>query len=114
MAEMARLIHEGSLALRDGYAKLSTKPMDAEDHAATARKAERRTEKVYRAALADLFSAEHHVDALRSKADNAEADAMMYVIEVFKRREIYRHLSNGADRLEHAASVLHDIVVQIA
>lgn len=39
---------------------------------------------------------------------------MSYVIEVFKRREIYRHLSNGADRVEHAASVLHDIIVQIA
>jgi hypothetical protein len=33
---------------------------------------------------------------------------------MFKRREVYRHMSNAADRLEHAAGVLHDIVVQIA
>ena len=39
---------------------------------------------------------------------------MMYVIEMFKYREIYRHLSNTADRLEHAGGVLRDIVVQIA
>jgi hypothetical protein len=54
------------------------------------------------------------IKALSQKTENAEAEAMMYVIEVFKRREIYRHLSNAADRLAHAASVLHDIVVQIA
>lgn len=114
MAEMARLIRDGSMALRDGYAKLSTKPMDGEQYAAAARKAERNTEKVYRAALAELFSAQHHVDALNEKTQGAEANAMNYVIEMFKRREIYRHLSNGADRLEHAAGVLHDIVVQIA
>jgi hypothetical protein len=39
---------------------------------------------------------------------------MRYVFEVFKRREVYRHLSNAADRMEHAGGVLHDIVVQIA
>ena len=114
MAEMARLMRDGSMELRDGYKKLSDKPMEAEENAAAARKAERNTEKVYRAALADLFSADHLVEALRQKTENAEADAMLYVIETFKRREVYRHLSNGADRLEHAAGVLHDIVVQIA
>jgi uncharacterized protein Yka (UPF0111/DUF47 family) len=114
MAEMARLMRDGSMELRDGYKKLSDKPMEAEENAAAARKAERNTEKVYRAALADLFSADHLVEALRQKSENAEADAMLYVIETFKRREVYRHLSNGADRLEHAAGVLHDIVVQIA
>jgi uncharacterized protein Yka (UPF0111/DUF47 family) len=114
MAEMARLIRDGSVELREGYRKLSSRPMDAEENAAAARKGERNTEKVYRAALAELFSADHLVDALRRKSDNAEVDAMKYVIDTFKRREIYRHLSNGADRLEHAASVLHDIIVQIA
>ena len=114
MAEMARLIRDGSVALRDGYAKLSTKPMDAEVQATAARKAERSTEKVYRSALAELFNAEKPVEALNRKSENAEANAMMYVIEMFKYLEIYRHLSNAADRLEHAGSVLHDIVVQIA
>jgi uncharacterized protein Yka (UPF0111/DUF47 family) len=114
MAEMARLIRDGSVALRQGYAKLSSKPMEAEGDADVARKAERTTEKLYRRALVELFDADSHIEALGRKTDRAEAEAMMYVIEVFKRREIYRHLSNGADRLAHAASVLHDIVVQIA
>jgi hypothetical protein len=116
MAEMARLIRDGSRALRDGYAKLSSAAADADTDAAAARKAERSTEKVYRAALQELFDAEEYIDALSKKkrAKDAEANAMAYVIEMFKRRELYRHLSNAADRLEHAGGVLHDIVVQIA
>jgi uncharacterized protein Yka (UPF0111/DUF47 family) len=116
MADMARLIRDGSRSLRDGYAKLSTSAAAADSDAAAARKAERSTEKVYRAALKELFNAEEHVSALgkKNRAEDAEAKAMTYVIEMFKRRELYRHLSNAADRLEHAGGVLHDIVVQIA
>jgi len=114
MAEMARLIRDGSTALRDGYVKLSINPMEAEAYAATARKAERKTEKLYRSALAELFNADKCLEALSQKAEGAEVNAMMYVIEMFKYREVYRHLSNTADRLEHAGGVLRDIVVQIA
>jgi uncharacterized protein Yka (UPF0111/DUF47 family) len=114
MADMARLLRDGSNALREGYAKLSSNPADADTDAAAARKAERNTEKVYRAALTELFQADDHIAALSEKSNKAEAQAMRYVIEVFKRREVYRHLSNAADRMEHAGGVLHDIVVQIA
>jgi uncharacterized protein Yka (UPF0111/DUF47 family) len=116
MADMARLIRDGSRCLRAGYAKLSSAPADADSDAAAARKAERSTEKLYRAALKELFDAETHIEALRNedKDPDTEAKAMRYVFEVFKRRELYRHLSNAADRLEHAGGVLHDIVVQIA
>jgi uncharacterized protein Yka (UPF0111/DUF47 family) len=114
MAAMARLIRDGSDALRAGYAKLSSNPADADSNAGAARKSERRTEKIYRSALAELFDADEQVEALGAKSENAEVNAMRYVIEVFKRREVYRHLSNAADRVEHAAGVLHDIVVQIA
>ena len=96
MAGMARLIRDGSMALRDGYRRLSTAPAEVQGYAAAARKAER------------------HIEALSNKAQNAEEEAMRYVIQMFKRREVYRHLSNAADRVEHAASVLHDIAVQIA
>jgi hypothetical protein len=39
---------------------------------------------------------------------------MEHVIEMFKRRELCRLVSNAAERLEHAGGVLHDIVVQMA
>lgn len=115
-AEMARLIRDGCRSLRDGFAKLSSAPADADSDAAAARKAERNTEKVYRAALKDLFEAEEHIGPLEKKKTpkDAEANAMRYVFEVFKRRELYRHLSNAADRLEYAGGVLHHIIVQIS
>ena len=34
-------------------------------------------------------------------------------IHMFKRREIYRHLSNAADRMANCANTLHDIVVKM-
>ncbi len=114
MVEIARLLRDGTHSLRDGYAKLSIKPMDGEVCAAAARKAERNTEKVYRTALSELFRADDHIAALRQEAPGAQAEAFIHIMTVLKRREIYRHLSNSADRLEHAAGILHDIIVQIA
>ena len=114
MRAMTRVIRDGCLALESGYLRLATAPIEAEAFADAAHKAERKTEKIYRAALAELFRADRQIEALREGRDDAQVSAMLYVIEVFKRREVYRHLSNAADRLEHAASVLQDIAVQIA
>jgi hypothetical protein len=33
-------------------------------------------------------------------------------MDVFKKREVYRHMSNAADKLAGAGSCLHDIVVK--
>lgn len=114
MAEMAILLKEGAEALREGYAKLSTEPAAGEAGAQAARKAERRTEKVYRRALAELFDVEDMVKALDENAQGAASKAMLRVIDIFKHRELYRHMSNGADRLAHAGENLHDIIVKIA
>ena len=58
------------------------------------RTAERRVEKAYRRAIADLFQGDDYIN-------------------MFKRREIYRHLSNAADRMANCANTLHDIVVKM-
>ncbi|MEZ5095468.1 MAG: hypothetical protein R2731_04785 [Nocardioides sp.] len=39
--------------------------------------------------------------------------ALEHVMDVFKRREVYRHLSNASDRVARAGEVLHDIVVKM-
>ncbi len=39
--------------------------------------------------------------------------ALKRVMEVFKKREVYRHMSNAADRLARAGEVLRDIVVKL-
>jgi uncharacterized protein Yka (UPF0111/DUF47 family) len=92
--EMARHMKMGVDALLQGYARLATNPQAAAADADLARKAERRVEKSYRRAIAELFQGEDY-------------------IHMFKRREIYRHLSNGADRMAHCANTLHDIVVKM-
>ena len=122
MVEIVRLLRDGSYALKAGYAKLGTRPKEADTDAIAARKAERSVEKVYRAALVELFHVNSPFDALGAMAAAPLAtvlpgilnDYHLHIMTVLKRREVYRHLSNTADRVENAASILHDIVVQMA
>jgi uncharacterized protein Yka (UPF0111/DUF47 family) len=112
-AEMATHLREGTEALRDGYAQLATNPGAAEPYAQAARKSERNAEKSYRNALADLFNMEETVTKLETFEGRSGPQALLLVMDVFKRREIYRHLANAADRLAHAGDTLHDIVVKM-
>lgn len=93
--DMAKRLQEGVQALAEGFARLAAEAQSAAELADTARKAERRVEKIYRRALGELFQGEDYLN-------------------MFKRREIYRHLSNAADRMAHCANTLHDIVVKTA
>jgi len=93
--EMAMHLKIGADALATGYACLAKTPATAAAHADAARKAERKVEKVYRRAIAELFRGEDYIN-------------------MFKRREIYRHLSNAADRMANCANTLHDIVVKMS
>lgn len=92
--DMARLLHAGVVALGEGYAKLGRLPAASAVDADVARKAERKVEKLYRKALAQLFQGDDY-------------------IQMFKRREIYRHLTNAAERMAACANTLHDIVVKM-
>lgn len=129
---MAELLHEGALALQKGYARLEKQPLRAEADAETARKTERSIEHVYRTAISELFDAEHYVANLTLEQEQAEGSldvftqkltrreeaavgsAVGFVLEILKRREVYRHMSNAADRVVRAGEVLHDIVAKIA
>ena len=114
MLELAVLLQGGTYALQRGYRKLTEHPAQAEEDAQAARKAERGAEKVYRRALAELFKAEGYIKELENHETDSKATAVTMVIDMFKRREVYRHLSNAADRLARAGEVLHDIVVKIS
>ena len=69
----------------------------ASEHAQRAKALENRVETVYREALADMFQ---------------EADDVKGLVRIMKLREVYRHLSNAADRGDEAANVLADIIVK--
>lgn len=132
MLELARFLQQGGKALQSGFAKLKANPSEAERDAAAVRKTERRAEKVYRKAIAELFDPEHYVrelanrhrepredlDLLLEPMDQAGcapvARGLSFVMEALKRREVYRHLSNASDHMANAGDVLHDIIVKSA
>ncbi|WP_317930135.1 DUF47 domain-containing protein [Halioxenophilus sp. WMMB6] len=128
---MAKLLDSGARDLQAGFSALPKKPEQAASAAEQARKTERKTEKIYRAALAELFDAEHYLatltDAHRDDANTLEvllkpleqdqraavASSVAFVVEIMKRREVYRHMSNAADRVALAGETLNDIVVKM-
>ncbi len=94
---MVSLLHDAAHEIHQGVLRLEDHPNVAVDHAVRAKALENRMETVYREALADLFSNARDVDDL---------------LNILKLREVYRHLSNAADRGDEAANVIGDIVVK--
>jgi uncharacterized protein len=93
LVEAARELHLAVMRLQDKHYAVAT------EHANTARRIEHQVETTYREALADLFQ---------------ESKDIKHVMMVLKVREIYRHLSNAADRQDQAANVISDIILKIA
>jgi len=115
MLAMAIELRAGSKALQSGFAKLSSLPAQAEHNAMLARKAERQVESVYRKAIAELFEPTAMLESISNEPHNSDHQQLLLTImEIFKHREIYRHMSNGADRLAHTANKLNDIIVKIS
>ena len=71
----------------------------ASDHAQRAKALENRVEAVYREAIADLFRG---------------AKSSKHIVEMLKVREIYRHLSNAADRTDQADNVISDVIMKMS
>jgi hypothetical protein len=94
---MASLLHDAAHEIYQGVLRLDDHPSVAAEHAVRAKALENRMETVYREALADLFSG---------------ADSLEKIVQILKLREIYRHMSNAADRGDEAANVIGDIVVK--
>lgn len=99
MARIASLLRDGAFELLQAVDRLQEHPGVSNEHAQRAKALENRVEEVYREALADLFSG---------------AEDTKHIVKMLKQREVYRHLSNAADRGDEAANVIADIVVKIA
>lgn len=98
MQRMASLLRDAAYELSLAVDRLENHPAVSNDHAQRAKALENRVEDVYREAIADLFSG---------------AEDVPHVVKMLKLREVYRHLSNAADRGDEAANVIADIVVKI-
>lgn len=97
MQRIASLLKDAAYEIHNAVIRLPRHPNVAIDHAQRAKALENRVENVYREAIADLFSGPEDVH---------------HVVEMLKMREVYRHLSNAADRGDQAANVIADIVVK--
>jgi predicted phosphate transport protein (TIGR00153 family) len=97
LRRMVSLLQDAANEIHLAMLRLKDNPGVASEHATRAKALENRVERVYREAVADLFSGPNDVQ---------------HVMEMLKLREIYRHLSNCADRGDEAANVIQDIVVK--
>jgi uncharacterized protein len=99
MQRIAAVLRDAASELLQAVDRLEHNPGVASDHVQRAKALENRVEEIYREALADLFSG---------------GEDIKQVVKMLKCREVYRHLSNAADRGDEAANVIADIVVKIA
>ena len=98
LQRMASLLRDAAEEIRMAMLRLKDHPNVANDHAVRAKALENRMEGVYREAIAALFQGPQDVE---------------HIVQMLKLREIYRHLSNAADRGDEAANILSDIVVKM-
>ena len=94
LQRMAEGLCEAAQEIASAIPLMTTHPNVCQQHIVRAKKAENFVEHRYREGLAELF-----------KLDDVK--------EILKLREIYRHLSNAADRGDEAADIIGDIVVKM-
>ncbi len=99
LRRMVSLLRDAANEIDLAMKRLQNHPNVASEHALRAKALENRVESVYREAIADLFKGPKDLE---------------HVVEMLKLREIYRHLSNAADRGDEAANVIADVVVKMA
>ena len=97
MRRIASLLKDAAYEIFQAVQRLQKNPNVAIEHAQRAKTLENRVEGVYREAIADLFKGPEDVH---------------HVVEMLKLREVYRHLSNAADRGDEAGNIIADIVVK--
>jgi len=98
MRRIVSLLRDAASEIFLATQRLKDHPGVSMEHAQRAKALENRVETVYREALAELFSGPEDVS---------------HVVKMLKKREVYRHLSNAADRGDEAANLISDIVVKM-
>jgi hypothetical protein len=96
--QMMNLVREEAEQLELATQRLAKNPRVALDHAHEVRKLERRVERLYRAAIKDLFARAAEPESLPG---------------LFYRREVYRHISNMSDRADSAANVFGMVIMKL-
>lgn len=93
LTEFMQMLQQGSGAIREAVRMLKQNASLSAQNAVKAKKCENKVEEIYRKSVAQLL----------------ESDDIKYII---KMREIYRHLSNCADRIDEAADIICHILMK--
>lgn len=112
MRRMTAELTTGVASLALGLARLRAGEAAYVTQTVQTREAERRIEDLYRDALEDMFSGDEYLALTETDATLSVRACLDFVITRIKRREVYRHLSNAADRLAHAGEALRDISIK--
>ena len=91
--QMVETLYEATKDLVRGVKTVRSHPGSCTEHIIRAKKAENKVEKCYRQGLVELFQTSD-------------------VITILKTREIYRHLSNAADRIVTACNTIGDVLIK--
>lgn len=107
---MVDILQKGTTLLRAGLDQLETDPQKAVEYFEEMRAMKRSIDKLYRLAIAELFSADAEIHALRARDEDAKPRAFERVVEIFKRREIYRHIFAAGDQMALVGGALRNLV----
>jgi len=99
VTKMAEVLLTSGKEIHVAMQRLLEHPNVASEHAVRAKQHENQVEKLYREATACLF--------------HGKVETVDGVMEVLKLREVYRHLSNAADRVDTAANIISDVIMKI-
>jgi len=99
LRKMTALLSKAANEIYMAMVRFKEHPNVAAEHAVRAKSLENRVETAYREALADLFSGPVDLD---------------HIVRMLKLREVYRHISNCADRGDEAANIIGDVIVDTA
>lgn len=94
MKKMVEAIYNATKDIMYALKCLKTHPSVCSEHIIRAKKTENFVEHRYREGLVKLFESDD-------------------IKKILKNREVYRHLSNAADRVDEAANIISDILVKI-
>lgn len=100
MLRMTSLLYDAAQEIDLAVQRLQSRHYSvAADHAQRAKALENRVETVYREAISNLFQ---------------EPKNLKQMMVIMKTREVYRHLSNMADREDAAANVISDVIMKVS
>ncbi len=97
LIKMSDILLRAARNLYQAVKMLSSYPRVSTNHVIKTKEFENRLERVYRAALSELFSTPKDLKG---------------IIDILKERELYRHLSNAGDKCDEAADIIGDILVK--